>query len=79
MQLLPPYYILIKLVMIACLQQMAKLKKLKEAELQEQLQVHQKNIHDDLQVQMALASLDEDLRIAQAVQQQEAKKEVSVY
>lgn len=56
---------------------MDKLRKEKEEELSRKFREHQQRMSDLLLGQMQQASSDEDQRIAKAIKEQEAKREVS--
>ena len=58
------------------MQKMTKLRKEKEIELFQQFQTHQQRMCDLLKSQMQEASTEEDERIAKAVTEQAAKREV---
>lgn len=55
---------------------MTKLRKEKEAEIFREFQRHQQHMSDLLQTQQQEATSDEDQRIAQAVAEQHAKRDV---
>ena len=57
-------------------QKMTKLRKEKEAEIFREFQRHQQHMSDLLQTQQQEATSDEDQRIAQAVAEQHAKRDV---
>lgn len=56
---------------------MTKLRKQKEAEIFHEFQSHQQRMGDLLHTQQQQATSDEDQRIAQAVAEQHAKRDVS--
>lgn len=56
---------------------MTQMRKEKEEELFHQFQTHQQRMCDLLHSQMAQATSDEDQRIAKAIAEQQAKREVS--
>lgn len=57
---------------------MTKLRKEKEAEIFSEFQRHQQHLGDLLHIQQQAATSDEDRRIAQAVEEQHAKRDVSL-
>ena len=58
---------------------MTRLRKEKEGEIFQEFQTHQQRMCDCLHHQMQQMKSDEDGRIAKAVTEQEAKREVSDY
>ena len=57
---------------------MTEMRKAKEKEIFGEFQAHQQRMCDLLQTQQAKATSDEDQRIAQAIAEQDAKREVGV-
>ena len=64
------------LVAVYLMQKMTQLRKEKEEDLFRQFQTHQQRMCDLLHSQRAQATSDEDQRIAQAIAEQQAKREV---